>query len=155
VKQRSPTRQPDKEIKVAEATPEQMDLLRREGFREEGFSDAALAPLVNRHHVAIPGIRSQSFGAFASDGVMASGCDLYSDGTIAQIENVETLQAYRRRGLARAACSAATETALEEQHRLIFITAEAGSMPAAFYATLGFDPIGSEYAFTRFPEPSS
>jgi ribosomal protein S18 acetylase RimI-like enzyme len=148
----TPDRQPDAGIEVIDASPDQMDSLRRQGWLEEGFTEERLAPLVNRHHVAVPGIRARSYAARASDGTLVSGCDLYSDGTTAQVENVETLEAYRRQGFARAACSAAIETARREEHEVVFITAEAGSMPAAFYRTLGFESIGSEFAFTKFPD---
>lgn len=142
----------DASIDVIEASADQMDSLRRQGWLDEGFTEARLAPLVDRHHVTMPGIRVRSFAARASDGTIAGGCDLYSDGTTAQIENVETLQRYRRQGLARAACSAAIEAAVDENHDVVFITAEAGGMPASFYASLGFEPIGSEFAFTKFPD---
>jgi predicted GNAT family acetyltransferase len=85
----------------------------------------------------------------ASDGVDAAVTTLYSDGVIAQIEDVATLRHYRRRGLARATVSAAIDAALEMGHRLVFIIADDDDWPKELYRRLGFDAIGRAWAFTR------
>ena len=54
---------------------------------------------------------------------------LYSDGVVAQIEDVATLRDFRRRGLARATVSAAIDAALEMGHELIFIVADDDDWP--------------------------
>jgi ribosomal protein S18 acetylase RimI-like enzyme len=87
--------------------------------------------------------------AGASDGVDAAHATLYSDGTIAQVEDVGTMTAFRRRGLARAVCTAAVDAALAAGHELVFIVADDEDWPKELYAKLGFDPVGHAWSFTR------
>jgi ribosomal protein S18 acetylase RimI-like enzyme len=88
------------------------------------------------------------FVAAAGD-VDACHATLYSDGVVAQVEDVGTLKAFRRRGLARAACSAAIDAAVEAGHELVFIVADDDDWPKRLYAKLGFDPVGTPWCFTR------
>lgn len=74
---------------------------------------------------------------------------LYSDGVIAQIEDVGTVKAARGRGLARAACSAAIDAAVAAGHELIFLVADDDDWPKELYVKLGFDPLGYPWCFTR------
>jgi ribosomal protein S18 acetylase RimI-like enzyme len=85
----------------------------------------------------------------ASDGVDGCHATLYSDGVVAQIEDVGTLRALRRRGLARAACSAALDAAIAAGHELVFIVADDEDWPKDLYTRLGFDAVGRPWAFTR------
>jgi predicted N-acetyltransferase YhbS len=55
----------------------------------------------------------------------------------------------RRRGLARAACSAALDAAIAAGHELVFIVADDEDWPKELYAKLGFDVVGRPWAFTR------
>jgi len=95
---------------------------------------------------AVPGAR---FFVGAVDGVDAAVTTLYSDGATAQVEDVATLRDYRRRGLARAAVSAAIDAAVEMGHRFVFIVADDDDWPKELYGRLGFDPIGHAWSFTR------
>jgi GNAT superfamily N-acetyltransferase len=83
------------------------------------------------------------------DGVDAAVTTLYSDGVIAQVEDVATLRDYRRRGLARAAVSAAIDAAIEMGHSFVFIVADEDDWPKELYSRLGFDPIGRAWSLTR------
>jgi GNAT superfamily N-acetyltransferase len=94
------------------------------------------------------------FGARAPDGVLASICDLYSDGTTAQIEAVITLEAYRGRGLARSLVLHAVDDALGAGHELVFLQADENDWPRQLYAKLGFDPVGVVTRFLRAPSAS-
>jgi GNAT superfamily N-acetyltransferase len=85
----------------------------------------------------------------AADGVDACHATLYSDEVVAQVEDVGTLETFRRRGLARAVCSAAIDAALEAGHELVFIVADDADWPKELYAKLGFDPVGTPWSFTR------
>jgi ribosomal protein S18 acetylase RimI-like enzyme len=85
----------------------------------------------------------------ASDGVDGCHATLYSDGVVAQIEDVGTLKSLRRRGLARAACSAALDAAVAAGHELVFIVADDEDWPKELYGKLGFDVVGRPWAFTR------
>lgn len=83
------------------------------------------------------------------DGAPAAHATLFSDGPIAQVEAVMTLEAHRRRGLARAVVSAAVDAALVAGPELVFLVADADDFPRELYAKLGFDPVGELWAFTR------
>jgi ribosomal protein S18 acetylase RimI-like enzyme len=85
----------------------------------------------------------------ARGGVDAAMTTLYSDGTVAQVENVATLREHRRRGLARAALSLAVDAAIAMDHELVFIVADADDWPQRLYARLGFDPVGRAWNFVR------
>jgi GNAT superfamily N-acetyltransferase len=86
------------------------------------------------------------FFAARVDGEVASYCELYSDGSTAQIENVLTLERFRKRGLARATVSRAREEALAA-HDFIFLIANRGDWPKELYAKLGFDEVGRIWEF--------
>jgi ribosomal protein S18 acetylase RimI-like enzyme len=73
---------------------------------------------------------------------IASYTDLYLDGRTAQIEDVATLEEYRRRGYA----SAVVVRAIEEAHRagcdFVFLATDADDRPQHLYRRLGFDDLG-------------
>jgi ribosomal protein S18 acetylase RimI-like enzyme len=83
----------------------------------------------------------------ASEGVDGCHATLYTDGVVAQIEDVGTVKALRGRGLARAACSAAIDAAAG--HDLVFIVADDDDWPKDLYVKLGFEAVGRPWAFTR------
>jgi ribosomal protein S18 acetylase RimI-like enzyme len=90
----------------------------------------------------------RSFGVTA-DGVIASCCDLFSDGSTAQIEAVATLHPYRNRGLARQVVWRAVKEARTEGHDLIFLCASADDWPRALYRRLGFCEVGYFFEFLK------
>jgi ribosomal protein S18 acetylase RimI-like enzyme len=83
------------------------------------------------------------------DDEIASVCELYQDGPVAQIEDVNTLQEFRNRGLGRAVVRQATVQALADGADLIFIHALDDDWPKGLYARLGFEPIGHVWSFVR------
>jgi len=83
------------------------------------------------------------------DGEIASLCDLYQDGAVAQIEDVNTLQEFRNRGLARAVVRRAAVEALADGADLVFIQALDDDWPKQLYGKLGFGPIGHVWSFVR------
>ena len=85
------------------------------------------------------------------DGEIVADCELYSDGEVAQIEDVSTLVDFRGRGLARSVVHHATELALSEGHDLVFLVADADDWPRELYVKLGYDPIGTGYEFLKKP----
>lgn len=87
------------------------------------------------------------FFAARVDGEVASYCELYSDGSTAQIENVLTLERFRNQGLARATVSRALEEAQDGGHDLIFLIADRDDWPKELYAKLGFDEVGHIWEF--------
>jgi ribosomal protein S18 acetylase RimI-like enzyme len=85
----------------------------------------------------------------AADGVDAAVTTLFSDGRVAQIEDVVTQREYRRRGLARAVLTLALDAAIAMGHELVFLVADADDWPRDLYGRLGFDPVGETWGFTR------
>jgi predicted GNAT family acetyltransferase len=81
----------------------------------------------------------------------AAACRLYNDGSLAQVDEVGTLEARRGRGHARAAVLAAADAAAAEGRDPIFLLTDAGDWPQELYGRLGFDKIGSVYEFLKLP----
>jgi GNAT superfamily N-acetyltransferase len=85
------------------------------------------------------------------NGRVVSFCRLFSDGTTAQIEDVETLPEYRRRGHSSAVVAHALREAWAS-HDFVFILADAADWPKDWYARLGFEPAGELYNLVRRPQ---
>jgi predicted GNAT family acetyltransferase len=119
--------------------------------REEpyGRDEEVVRQLVGMRTALAEAVPAARFFVGSADGVDAAVTTLYSDGVTAQVEDVATLRVYRRRGLARAAVSAAIDAAVEMGHRFVFIVADDDDWPKDLYGRLGFDPIGRTWAFTR------
>jgi len=66
---------------------------------------------------------------------------------VGQVEDVATLQAFRRRGVARAMVSLAIDLAGDGD--LIWIAADDNDWPKDLYSKLGFRPMGRIVTFTR------
>lgn len=93
---------------------------------------------------------------FASPaGDPACSCRLYSDGRLAQVDEVGTLEARRGRGHARAAVLAAVDDAHGRERAPIFLLTDASDWPRELYAKLGFDPLGIVHEFLKLPLGSS
>jgi ribosomal protein S18 acetylase RimI-like enzyme len=88
-----------------------------------------------------------------ADGEIVSLCELYLDGDVAQIEDVNTLEEFRDQGLGRAVVQAAIDTAVSADARLVFIHALEDDWPKDLYSKLGFDAIGHVWSFVRPSAP--
>jgi RimJ/RimL family protein N-acetyltransferase len=91
------------------------------------------------------------YAAFA-DGEVAAYCEVRSDGRVAQIEDVETLERFRKRGLGRAVVQHVLDEALRT-HEIVFLEALADDWPRELYRKLGFDVVDRRDVYTRFPHP--
>jgi ribosomal protein S18 acetylase RimI-like enzyme len=109
-------------------------------------SDAVVRQLVENKRALSKVVETRFFAARV-DGEVASYCELYSDGSTAQIENVLTLERFRNKGLARATVSHARAEA--RGHDLIFLIADRDDWPKKLYAKLGFDEVGRIWEFVR------
>ena len=87
------------------------------------------------------------------DGTPISSTDLYSDGRVAQIEDVGTLPDHRGAGHASAVVMKALEEARAMGHEFIFLVADARDWPKEMYRRLGFDGVGEKYSFLLHPLP--
>jgi GNAT superfamily N-acetyltransferase len=113
-----------------------------------GDSEETVRQLVERSLATASATEVRHF-AVAVGGQIVSTCDLYSDGRTAQIEDVTTLENYRRRGFARATVARALQEARSQGHDLVFLVADDDDWPKELYGRLGFDPVGHSYSFTR------
>jgi GNAT superfamily N-acetyltransferase len=85
------------------------------------------------------------------EGEPAAAAELYSDGRVAQVEDVVTLPAHRGRGHGSAVVARAVEEALAAGHDLVFLCADDADWPKELYARLGFETIGGVWSFRRTP----
>ncbi len=81
----------------------------------------------------------------------ACACRLYVHDGLAQVDEVGTLQARRRRGHARAAVAAAADAAAAEGCEQVLIVTDAADWPQELYRRLGFDEIGATHEFLKVP----
>jgi ribosomal protein S18 acetylase RimI-like enzyme len=107
-----------------------------EVVRQLSAADAAIARAVE-----------QRCFARLVDGRVVASCRLYSDGQVAQIEDVATLPGHRQRGYANAAVARAVREAAG--HDLVFLTAVDGRWVKGWYERLGFEQTGLRYEATR------
>lgn len=133
------------EVPLAELRPALETVLRREPWGDSEDVVRMLADFrgeLERHAGA-------RFFCARVGGQIASMCELYVEASIAQIEDVNTLQEFRNRGLARAVVQRAVERARAEGATLVFLHALDGDWPKHLYGRLGFDPIGHVWSFVR------
>jgi hypothetical protein len=94
------------------------------------------------------------FGAGEAGHELASMCALFLDDDVsgrrvATVEEVGTLVAHRRRGLAGAVVAAAVSHAGRWGADLIVVPADVDDWPQLMYAGLGFAPVGRQVSLTR------
>jgi ribosomal protein S18 acetylase RimI-like enzyme len=149
VRRRPPDRPVDtsgvREIDWMQLRPARERELRQQPWASPGLVVQILA----KHELTASRINTRYFGALA-DGDVVSSCELRTEGGAAQIETVETLEPFRRRGLSRAVVSAALEAA--SAYRFVFLVADANDWPQEFYRRLGFDQVGIESRFLGLPD---
>jgi GNAT superfamily N-acetyltransferase len=92
---------------------------------------------------------AQLLGLRGQSGGLAAITMLYSDGAIAQVEDVYTVPEERGRGFARALVTRAVKLAGEGGHELTFIVADDRGWPKDLYSRLGFEPVGRIWSFHR------
>jgi ribosomal protein S18 acetylase RimI-like enzyme len=83
------------------------------------------------------------------DGVLASYCELYLHEGVAQVEDVNTLEAFRNRGAGRSVVLGAIAAARAAGADLVWILADADDWPQQLYAKLGFEQVGGAWQFTK------
>jgi len=117
----------------------------------ERYDDDVVRQLLEAVHVGSAAVPTRWFAAYAEE-EPASVCELYAVGSTSQIEDLNTLEQYRSRGLASAVFLHAVEQAHAAGAEFLFILAEEDDWPWRLYERLGFDPIGRTYAVLRKPD---
>ncbi|MEU9044958.1 MULTISPECIES: GNAT family N-acetyltransferase [unclassified Kitasatospora] len=95
--------------------------------------------------------RVQLLGARADNGEVAAWTDLYLEPVlgIAQVEDLLTAEAHRRRGHADAVLATALRRATDAGCGTRFLIAESDDWPRNWYARRGFEVIGHTHGFER------
>ncbi len=88
------------------------------------------------------------FAVRGSDGAVWGRADLYLRDGVAQVEEVMTDPAYRRRGVAGRLVLRAVERARSAGAELVFLIAEADDWPQRLYRELGFSDLGHLVSLT-------
>ncbi|MGH2672389.1 MAG: GNAT family N-acetyltransferase [Actinomycetota bacterium] len=135
------------ELDFAEARPFLELVLRRQPYAD---SEEAVRQLTD-----IRGVYEREAGArfFVADvdGQPASVCELYVLGDVAQVEDVNTIEEFRGRGLGSAVVLAAADAARARGADLVFLIADDADWPKDLYTRLGFDPVSRFWSFVRTP----
>ncbi|HJR97003.1 MAG TPA: GNAT family N-acetyltransferase [Actinomycetota bacterium] len=120
--------------------------------RQPWSSDPAVAQsMAEFRKVLADGIGARFFGQRV-DGALAGSCELYVMGDTAQIEDVNTLEEFRGRGIARNVVLRAAREASEAGASFVFLFADVDDWPRHLYSRLGFDDVGQSRLFMRTPE---
>jgi len=136
-----------------EAGADELRAVEAQTIVEHGDRDPDLVAELLAGRAAFAEVGRARYFVGAVDGVDACHATLYSDGVLAQVEDVGTIERFRGRGLARAVCCAAIDAALAAGHEIVFIAADDDDWPKELYGRLGFDTIGRESSFT-WPGPA-
>ena len=140
---------------AAECSSDDLGAVERAFMRAEGRAEDLIDELLAMRRAlwaARPGTR---WFVARADGRAGASATLYSDGTVAQVEDVGTLPGLRGRGLGRAVVTAAVDAAVAAGHELVFLVADAEDWPRRLYVKLGFREIGREWACLREPAPTA
>jgi ribosomal protein S18 acetylase RimI-like enzyme len=117
---------------------------------EPAEDDAVVRELVG-HKGVLERRAGASFFIVRVGSEVAGACELYVGDGVAQIEDVNTLEEYRGRGVARAVVLRAAEAARASGADLVFLDADADDWPRLLYGRLGFDPVGESWEFFHRP----
>lgn len=142
--------EPADTTRVDEVEPARLRRL-REAIIREWQTDAdrkTVLEIIAAEMLQVEAANSRVFG-IVEDGAVVSSAQLYSHGGTAQVEEVATLPEYRGRGYARALVTRAVEEAVAGNHEFIFLVADGDAWPKKLYERLGFEAIGSRFAFLR------
>jgi len=136
---------------VEEVEYESLFPLRKEIIREWlPTDDETIAQLISADLLMWRAANARSF-AVVEDGAVVSSAELFSDGRTAQVEEVQTLPSHRGRGHAKAVVTRAVDEALATGHEFVFLVAAGDDWPKELYKRLGFEEVGSRFAFLKRP----
>ena len=135
------------ELSFAEARPFLELVLRRQPYAD---SEEAVRQLTDIREVYEREAGARFFVAEV-DGQPGSVCELYVLGDVAQVEDVNTIEEFRSRGLGSAVVLAAAAAARARGADVVFLIADDADWPKELYARLGFDPVSRFWSFVRTP----
>jgi ribosomal protein S18 acetylase RimI-like enzyme len=138
----------------AERLAEEVDSVELRAARHRALDDGRRDAEARRQIVAFTELMAEVgstrlFAARGDRGEIGSFCALFQEDGLGQIDEVTTVEQYRRRGLARAVVQAAVRASLDAGADLTFLVADEGDWPSEWYERLGFEPIGRRYELLR------
>ena len=119
--------------------------VQRESF--PGTAEEVVRTLAGFRRVLRERAGGRFFGVRVGDELAAS-CELYVHRDTAQIEDVNTLERFRGRGLARAVVLRAAGEARDAGADLVWLIADDNDWPKELYVKLGFVHVGGLWQFT-------
>jgi RimJ/RimL family protein N-acetyltransferase/predicted GNAT family acetyltransferase len=138
--------------RVREVRFDELVQARLEATLGEQWGDAEIASLLDdAKRLVMKAVPTRFFAAYV-DGAVAAYCEVRSANGVAQIEDVNTVERFRRRGLARMVVQYALEEA-RHTNDVVYLEALADDWPRELYAKLGFETVGERHFVTRFPHP--
>jgi ribosomal protein S18 acetylase RimI-like enzyme len=142
--------EPAETTQVEEIAPGRLHRLREEIVREwqTDADPATVEEIIAADTLMWKAANARIFG-IVEDGEVVSSAQLYSAERTAQVEEVATLPSHRGRGHAKAVVTRAVEEALAGDHDFLFLVADGDAWPKALYSRLGFEEVGSRFAFQR------
>jgi ribosomal protein S18 acetylase RimI-like enzyme len=142
--------EPADTARVKEIEPGRLRRLREEIIREwqPDADEKTVSEMNAADLLQVKAANSRIFG-IVEDGEVVSSAQLFADGGTAQVEDVATLPAYRGRGHAKALVTRAVEEAVAGNHEFVFLVADGGDWPKKLYNRLGFEEVGSRFAFLK------
>jgi len=148
---RAPDRRVDtafvREVGFSELLP-----ARHEVTAGEPWGGAEISSLLDEaKQLIIRAVPTRFFAAFV-DGEIAAYCEVRSRDGVAQIEDVNTVERFRGRGLGRAIVQHAGDAA-SAANDVVYLEALADDWPRELYTRLGFDVVGERHFNTLFPSP--
>jgi ribosomal protein S18 acetylase RimI-like enzyme len=132
---------------------EQVDPRAVRGAREAALEDGKRDAEATRQIVAFTELMATvvptRLVASFTEGEIGAFCALFQEGGVGQIDEVTTIERFRRRGLGTAVVEGALRASLADGDELTFLVADEGDWPKDWYARLGFEPIGRRYELLR------
>jgi GNAT superfamily N-acetyltransferase len=133
-----------REVDAATMRPALLETLRSIG----GMTETDMSMLAD-FRVACAERAGTRFFAAELDGEVVAYCELYEHDRAGQVEDVNTLAAYRNRGAGRAVVLAAIEAGRSSGADLVWLVADADGWPQQLYGKLGFEPVGGSWQFKK------
>lgn len=149
------TRKPDRRVDTAmvrEVDFAELLAARREVTVGEPWGDTEISSLLDRAKGLVMGAVPTRFFAALVDGEVAAYCEVRTRDGVAQIEDVNTLERFRGRGLGRAVVQHAADVAAERSD-VVYLEALADDWPRELYRRLGFTTVAERHFNTLFPHP--
>jgi ribosomal protein S18 acetylase RimI-like enzyme len=146
-----PDRLVDTDAVVEAGEEEALDLMER-WMKEDPslhLTGAALGQLRNGNRLSWRARHARRLGIRDQDERLVAMTLLYSDGRVAQVEDVYVIPEARGRGYGRVLVTRAVDLARRGGHELTFIVADDNDWPKQLYHKLGFEPVGRTWLFHR------